>query len=74
MTSRLKSMMSNQHFRYGTENELDQLVTYERKDNPGKVPYAIGFSLEHPGWFTLFYVLNVTVKHEFIGLHPNRFV
>lgn len=66
-------MMSYGHFRYGTMEELDQLVQFDKADHPQKIPYAIGFSLKHPGWFTLSYVFRKSVLHEFVGIRPTGY-
>lgn len=68
MTAKLRELTTFSEFRYGTEAEVDQLVSYEKQSNPEKIAYAIGFSIKNPGWFRLVYVFNKTPLSEFIRL------
>lgn len=73
MNHQLRVMVQFRCFRYGTENELRKFVQDDRRNMPHKIPYSIGLSNVHQGWFKLYYIFRLSVREEFIGITPDGF-
>mmetsp|Transcript_1566 Transcript_1566/g.5360 ORF Transcript_1566/g.5360 Transcript_1566/m.5360 type:complete len:1419 (+) Transcript_1566:173-4429(+) len=67
-TSFLKKMLRFRKFRKGSKAEIDEALQFEKRKQPNHVPYCFSISYEHGGYFTISYVLNRSVRHEYIQL------
>ena len=67
------TLSRHRRFHSGTAEEIEEALREEKKENPSIIPYKIGLDYNNPGWFTIYYIPNVSVHHETISIRPNGF-
>eukprot|EP00026_Physarum_polycephalum_P000177 Phypoly_transcript_00177.p1 GENE.Phypoly_transcript_00177~~Phypoly_transcript_00177.p1 ORF type:complete len:1792 (+),score=500.68 Phypoly_transcript_00177:82-5457(+) len=66
-------MINYRKFKRSSQQEVDQLVTFEKGASPTSIPYYITAPKEHPGRFEITYMPSTRLKHEFITVNPEGF-
>merc|ERR1712062_837760 len=73
MNEKKNQITSHDKFKFGTEEDIRDLLKDEKADQPLNIPYFLSYSYKHPGRFLLSYIPNRSVRHELISLVPKGF-
>merc|ERR1719433_1800699 len=70
MNELVQEMRDDTKFKFGFQEDVDNMLKEEKEDHPRKNPYAINYSYDYPGRFVLSYILRDPKKvlHEYIAM------
>merc|ERR1711879_975381 len=68
-----QQMQTHDKFKFGTEEDIKELLQDEKAEDPSTIPYFLSYSYKEPGRFLLSYIPGSNVQHEYISLVPKGF-
>eukprot|EP00493_Phyllostaurus_siculus_P014686 UN14911 len=73
MNDKKQQMQTHDKFKFGTEDDIKELLQDEKAEDPSTIPYFLSYSYKEPGRFLLSYIPGSNVQHEYISLVPQGF-
>merc|ERR1739838_647231 len=73
MNDKKQQMQTHDKFKFGTEDDIKELLQDEKAEDPSTIPYFLSHGYKEPGRFLLSYIPGSNVQHEYISLVPQGF-
>jgi len=73
MNDKKHQMQTHDKFKFGSEEDIKELLQDEKAEDPSTIPYFLSYSYKEPGRFLLSYIPGSNVQHEYISLVPQGF-